>query len=243
MGDSPGGRHVGRVAGIRRYPVKSMAAEPLDEVEVTWHGLAGDRRWAFVRGDSARSGFPWFTLRERADMRLFRPSFADPAQPDKSPTFVEAPSGETFDVADPRLGDELGPGGVRVIKQDRGVFDTFPLSLITTQSVARLGEAVGAPLDAERFRPNLLIEAAGEEPFLEDSWVGRTLRIGGMRMRVDERDARCVVITIDPETAGRNPAILRAVARDREGCLGVYGTPVEPGRIAVGDPVFLEPSA
>ncbi len=39
---------VGRVAALRRYPVKSMAAEELDAVEVSWHGLAGDRRWAFV---------------------------------------------------------------------------------------------------------------------------------------------------------------------------------------------------
>ena len=40
---------VGRVAALWRYPVKSMAAEGLEEVEVSWHGLAGDRRWAFVR--------------------------------------------------------------------------------------------------------------------------------------------------------------------------------------------------
>ena len=40
---------VGRVAGLWRYPVKSMAAERLEDVEVSWHGLAGDRRWAFAR--------------------------------------------------------------------------------------------------------------------------------------------------------------------------------------------------
>jgi uncharacterized protein YcbX len=70
--------------------------------------------------------------------------------------------------------------------------------------------------------------------------VGNVLRIGGMRMRVDKRDGRCVVITIDPVSTERNPAILRSVARDREGCLGVYGSTVEPGRVAVNDAVFVE---
>src|SRR4051794_8227570 len=44
-------REVGRVAALWRYPVKSMAAEPLESVDVAWHGLVGDRRWAFFRED------------------------------------------------------------------------------------------------------------------------------------------------------------------------------------------------
>jgi len=127
-----------------------------------------------------------------------------------------------------------------VIKQDRGIFDTFPLSLITTQTIGRLGEMVGAPLDVQRFRPNILVEAADEAPFPEDGWVGSVLRIGAMRMRVDKRDGRCVIITIDPVTTERNPEILRTVAGDRQGCLGVYGSTVEPGRVAMNDPVRIE---
>jgi uncharacterized protein len=53
------------VVGLWRYPVKSMAGEALVAAEVSWHGLAGDRRWAFVRDGVVRSGFPWLTLRER----------------------------------------------------------------------------------------------------------------------------------------------------------------------------------
>lgn len=240
MHDSRNGRHVGRVVGLWRYPVKSMGAEELTEADVSWHGLAGDRRWAFIRNGVVQSGFPWLTLRERKDMSHYRPSFSEPARPDKSPTVVRTPSGGLFDVADPALGAELCPGGARVIKQDRGIFDTFPLSLITTQTIVRLGEVVGAQLDVQRFRPNILVEAADEAPFAEDGWVGCVLRIGGMRMRVDKRDGRCVVITIDPVTTEQNPAILRAVARDRQGCLGVYGSTVEPGRVAVNDPVLIE---
>ena len=107
------GRQVGRVVGLWRYPVKSMAGEELAEAEVSWHGLAGDRRWAFIRDGVVRSGFPWLTLRERGDMSHYRPSLVEPARPDKSPTVVRTPSGATFDVADPALAAELGPG-VRV---------------------------------------------------------------------------------------------------------------------------------
>jgi hypothetical protein len=131
-------------------------------------------------------------------------------------------------------------GDLRVIRQDRGVFDTFPLSLITTQTIANLAATVAAPLEVQRFRPNLLVEAEGTLAYPEDSWVGQVLCIGTMRMRVDKRDGRCAVITIDPSTGERNPAILRAVAQHREGCLGVYGSTVQPGRVSVGDDVLIE---
>jgi uncharacterized protein YcbX len=220
-----------------------MAGEALVEADVSWHGFAGDRRWAFLRNGVAHSGFPWLTLRDRQDLNHYHPSFVEPARPDTSPTVVRAPSGVIYDIADPALGTELSPNGARVIKQNRGIFDTFPLSLITTQTIARLGEMVGARLDVQRFRPNILVEAADEESFAEDGWVGCVLRLGGLRLRVDKRDGRCVVITIDPVTTERNPAILRAVARDRQGHLGVYGSTVEPGRVAVDDPVLIETSA
>jgi len=232
---------VGRVAALWRYPVKSMAAEQLDGAEVSWHGLAGDRRWAFIREEQVRSSFPWLTIRERPELAHYRPRFAEPDRPNASPTLVRTPGGAELDVADPALAAELGPG-VRVIKQNRGVFDTMPLSLLTMQTLAGLGRLADTDLAPGRFRPNLLVDASGRD-FPEDTWVGRVLRIGGLRMRVDQRDRRCVMVTIDPVTLRRNPAILRAIARERDGWLGVYGSTVEPGRVAVGDPVELEPSA
>jgi uncharacterized protein YcbX len=230
---------IGRVAALWRYPVKSMAAEELDGVEVSWHGLAGDRRWAFIRDGQVRSGFPWLTIREKPEMAHYRPRFAEPDRPNASPTLVRTPLGGDLDVADPALAAELGPG-VRVIKQDRGVFDTMPLSLLSTQTLAGLGRLTGTDLAAGRFRPNLLVDAPGRD-FPEDAWVGRVLRIGGLRMRVDQRDKRCVMVTIDPVTLRRSPAILRAIARERDARLGVYGSTVAPGPVAVGDLVELEP--
>jgi uncharacterized protein YcbX len=230
---------VGRVAGLWRYPVKSMGPEALAEVEISWHGLAGDRRWAFVRDGLVRSGFPWLTIRERSDMGHYRPRFLEPGRPDRSPTVVDTPGGDQFDVVDPALAAELGHGA-RVIKQDRGVFDTMPLSLITTQTISALGARLGRELDVQRFRPNLLVEAPGDADFPEDRWVGSVLRIGPIRMRVDQRDERCVLVNVDPTTTERDPAVLRMIARERQACLGVYGQTIEPGRVAVGDPVHLD---
>jgi uncharacterized protein YcbX len=66
------------------------------------------------------------------------------------------------------------------------------------------------------------------------------LRLGDLRMRVDQHDQRCVMITIDPVTLARDPAVLRAVASERDNQFGVYGSTVQPGRVAIGDAVVLE---
>jgi uncharacterized protein len=231
-------REIGRVVAILRYPVKSMAAESLTSADVGWQGLAGDRRWAFIRPDMERSGFPWLTIRERPELWHYRPRFVEADRPDASPTVVRTPAGVELDVLDPALAAELGPG-VRVMKQNRGTFDTAPLSLITTQTIAGLAARVAMPLSAERFRPNLVVDATDGDDFPEDAWVGAELQVGGMRMRVDKRDQRCVMINVDPETTARDPAVLRTVARERDACLGVYGTTVAPGPVSVGDPVRI----
>lgn len=234
------GRVVGHVAGLWRYPVKSMAGEALDRADVSWHGVAGDRRWAFVRDRVATSGFPWLTLRDRHDMNAYRPAFVDPERPDKSSMRVTSPDGTVLDMGDPALAAELSPDGATAIRQARGTFDSFPLSLISTQTIASVGRSVGMDLDVRRFRPNLVITAVEPADFPEDDWLGCVLRIGGFRMRIDKRDGRCVVITIDPATAERTPAILRNVTGRRDGYLGVYGTTVAPGPVALGDPVSIE---
>jgi uncharacterized protein YcbX len=230
---------VGTVAQLWRYPVKSMGGESLDEAEISWHGVAGDRRWAFVRPGLERSNFPWLTIREHPVMGHFRPSFTAPDEPGVSPTVVRTPDGDELDVTDPALAALLGEG-VRLMQQNRGIADIAPLSLMTTATIAGLSGLVDASLDVRRFRPNLLVEPAGVELFPEDGWVGSVVRIGEARMRVDQRDRRCVMINIDPDTTERDPAVLKAVARERGTCLGVYGTTVQPGRVAVGDPVVLE---
>ena len=246
MSEVAGGRHsevaVGRLSEIWRYPVKSMAGESLAAADVSWQGLAGDRRWAFIRPGIPRSGFSWLTIRQQRRMWHYHPAFTEPGDPDRSPTIVRTPDGRELDVTDPRLAAELGDD-LRVIKQDRGIFDSLPLSLITTRSIADLEallKLVAGELGARRFRPNLLVEPYGADEFPEDGWLGAVLRIGSMRMRVDRQDPRCVVITVDPDRLDSSPAVLRTVVQQRRTFLGVYGSTVTPGTVAVGDEVVLE---
>jgi uncharacterized protein YcbX len=228
---------VGRLVALWRYPVKSMGGESLDAADVGWHGLAGDRRWAFIQPGLERSNFPWLTIRELPEMWRYQPFFAEPSRPDASATLVRTPAGDERDVADQALAAALGDG-IRVIKQNRGVFDAAPLSLISVQSIAAIDSLVDPVLVPKRFRPNLVVEA--DAAFKEDAWLGAVLRIGAMRMRVDRRDERCAIVSTDPDTTQRDPSVLKTIGSEREACLGVYGTPVEPGRVALGDEVFLE---
>ncbi len=232
-------RVVGRITSIFRYPVKSMALEPLESIDVDWNGIAGDRRWAFVQESLVRSGFPWLTIRERPDMWRYQPYFVEPKRPELSITIVRTPTGDELDVVDPALAAELGEE-VRVLKQSRGIFDTMPLSLISTRTVDAIAHMSGAQVDVRRFRPNFLVDPIDDVDFVEDAWVGTALKIGAMTMRVDKRDKRCVVVNVDPDTTERDPSVLRVIAQERQACLGVYGTTVEPGRVSIGDTVTIE---
>jgi MOSC domain-containing protein len=228
---------LARVAELRRYPVKSMAGESLDSVVLGWYGFEGDRRWAFVRPGLERSDFPWLTIRERPELVHYRPRFADQAAPDASRTFVATPDGEELDVVDPSLAAALGDG-VRVIKQNRGVFDAAPVSLISLATVRAISEEADVSPDLRRFRPNIVVDV-GNEPYEEDAWVGQVLRMGEAEVRIDRRDQRCVVVDVDPASSRRRPGLLRAIAERHAACLGVYGTTVAPGRIGIGDAVHV----
>jgi len=52
-----------------------------------------------------------------------------------------------------------------------------------------------------------------------------------------ERDPRCAMITIDPDTAERNPAILGKVTKAHDGKAGVYAAVLVEGVVRVGDEI------
>ena len=144
-----------------------MAGEHLEEAQLGWHGVTGDRRWAFVRGDTPRSGFPWLTIREEPPLAQYRPYLRDRARPDRSETWVRTPDGDELDVIDPALAAGLAPGS------------------------------------------------------------------GSMHATCDS------LINVDPASLERDPAVLKTIGRERDTCLGVYGSTVQPGVIRVGDTVAI----
>ena len=241
--DTPltGRRHAqaGIVSGLWRFPVKSMAGEPLAQADVSWAGLAGDRRWAFVRPDSQASGFPWHTIREFPQMSNYVALLSDPARADRSRVLVRTPAGDRYDVTDPRLAAELGPG-VRVMRLDRGAFDAMPLSLISDSTVSALCALADVPRNELRFRPNIVVTLGSGAPFEEDEWVGAVVRIGTAVVRIDRRDSRCVIVNVDPASGAPGARLLRVIGTARRARAGVYGTTVQPGVIRVGDPVVVE---
>jgi uncharacterized protein len=231
---------VGIVTGIWRYPVKSMAAEALTSGYLSWTGVAGDRRWAFVRPESGASGFPWHTIRENPAMSTYVPRLLDPGRPDKSAVAVQAPGGRTYQLTDPGLADELG-ARLRLMRLDRGTFDAMPVSLITTATVSALCGGAGIPGNALRFRPNVVITATSGLPYAEDEWVGRSLHIGAAMVRVDRRDTRCIIVNVDPATGEPGAPVLKIIGRHRRARAGVYGTTMRPGLIRIGDLVTIAP--
>ncbi|HEY2636855.1 MAG TPA: MOSC domain-containing protein [Solirubrobacteraceae bacterium] len=229
---------VAHVKALWRYPVKSMAGEPLEAAELDWAGIPGDRRFAWVQSENP-SGFPWLTIREISDLVRYVPRLLDPHRPELSRVEVTTPEGEAVALEDlrERLAERHG-APVHLLRSARGLFDAFPLSVLSLGTVRSLRDVTGVAIDARRFRPNVVVETVTGEPHEEDRWIGGTLRFGaGARVRLDERDERCVITNVDPDTAERDPRVLREIAQRRAACTGVYGSIEVPGPVAVGDPV------
>jgi hypothetical protein len=158
---------------------------------------------------------------------------------------VQTPSGEVIAVDDPRLIDLLREGGrdglaLSLLRSVRALTDCRPVSLISIQTASRLSEEVRVELDKRRFRANVYVDLTEGAGFSEDGWVGRRLRIGAKaEMAVTDRDPRCKMITLDPDTARANPEVMRRVAKDHDGTAGVYAAVLVEGVIRAGDAIAL----
>jgi uncharacterized protein YcbX len=99
---------------------------------------------------------------------------------------------------------------------------------------------VGTAIDKRRFRANIYVDFECQRGFAEDDLVGATLKIGcTATIAIRERDTRCKIITLDPETGQQNPDVMRCVSRNHDGKAGVYGVVLTEGTIRSGDEVTL----
>ena len=103
-----------------------------------------------------------------------------------------------------------------------------------------MAEETGTQVDKRRFRANVYVDLASAKGFAENELVGRSVRIGPkVIITILERDARCVMITLDPDTGEQAPAILKKVAQAHDGMAGVYGAVLVEGMLHKGDSVEL----
>lgn len=236
---------IGHVREIVRYPVKSMAGIPLESAVLGWHGLAGDRRYAFRRV-GVDNGFPWLSASRLAELVLYHPVGLDESTGEPLPTHIRTPDGEVLKLNSPELQSELAGrvgSGLELMRLRHGIFDEAPVSVISLTTMAGIGREVGLDLDRRRFRANIVLETTGIEPFLEDGWVGGVLTFGdgdpSAAVSVTLRDLRCGMINLDPETAEKDMRVMKTVVRLNENYAGVYANVVRTGTIRVGDRVSL----
>src|SRR5881398_2139366 len=256
---------VGKIDSLWRYPVKSMRGEELDEIFAGFSGIYGDRLFAF-RSSASPKGFPYFTAREQRRLLQYRPHYryadkaalpinfadadkmgANPVSADPSELMidVETPDGQTLAIDDPALMEMLRTDTdqkhqLTLMRSERALTDCRPVSIFSLQSARQLGEETGTPIDKRRFRANVYVDLTSAQGFAENEFVGRSLRIGPkVIIRILERDARCVMITLDPDSGEKTPAILKKVAQAHEGMAGVYGAVLVEGMLHKGDPVEL----
>jgi uncharacterized protein len=254
---------IGKVDSLWRYPVKSMRGEELNEAFASYSGIYGDRVFAF-RSSANHKGFPYFTAREQRRLLQYRPRFRYPdkaarpvnlieaesrnaspllADPAELVVDVETPDGRTLAINDPTLIDTLRADidqkhHVTLMQSQRAITDCRPVSIFSLQSAQQLGEETGTPVDKRRFRANVYVDLTSSRGFSENELVGQTVRIGlKVVISILERDPRCVIITLDPDTGEQAPAILKKVAQAHDGMAGVYGAVMVEGMLHKGDPV------
>jgi len=236
---------VGHIQAIYRYPVKSMAGESLEQIQLGWYGIEGDRRFAFRRV-AEQGGFPWLTASKLPALLLYQPIRRDTAQDNYLPTHVVTPEGKVLDIRSDELRNEISHrsgADVQVMQLNQGIFDEAAISLLSLATSHKITQDSGKPPDIRRFRPNIVLDTQQSEPFTEDQWVGKTVIFGdtGDRpsVQVTLLDKRCAMVNLHPETAQSDPVVLKTIVQLNQNCAGVYGAVIHPGTLAVGQTVYL----
>jgi uncharacterized protein YcbX len=225
-----------RVTHLWRYPFKSMRGEALSASRLEFGGIPFDRRFAF-RDDTPGSNRlgKLETARQHIALLGYAASVVDGA------VVIATPDGSRMTATDPALAARLSAetGRQLSVKEDTsgGNHDDADFLVINAASVEKLASEWGRHVDPRRFRPNALVD--GDEPFQEEAWVGRYMKIGEATLQVVARCERCVLTTVEPETLAVDPSFLRVVAQKHQACFGAYCKVVEPGAVRIGDDVAV----
>ena len=128
----------------------------------------------------------------------------------------------------------------RIIEAAVQLFSRQGYTGSSTYEIARLA---GVSADVRRFRPNIVVRLQRPVAFQEDEWLGGVLLFGeeddAPAITVTQRDVRCSMLNLDPETARPAPEMLKAVVRVNQNHAGIYAAVTRTGILAVGQTVFL----
>ena len=132
---------------------------------------------------------------------------------------------------------------VQMMQLRHGIFDEATISVISSETVREIGRLAGTPADVRRFRPNIVVRSTRAVPFEEDEWLGGVLTFGDAAdapaVTVTMRDARCVMVNLDPDDGSAASEVLKAVVRANQNNAGIYATVTRSGRLAVGQTIVL----
>jgi MOSC domain-containing protein len=240
----------GVLAGLARWPVKSLGGERLDAARLDWRGVGGDRAHALLDLREGREG-RWLTVRQAPGLLAWSAAYPDvpserldPADP--PPPTLRAPDGTVWGWDDPGLEAALAADLGLAVRRHRdlgGQQDLRASVLVTTEASRQaLAEALGRPVELRRFRTNLHLEL-DTPAFAEERWQGGRLRVGEVTLALAHPCARCVIPTRDPDDLSRWPELLRWLHRHRRALFGVNARVVEGGVVRVGDRVAVEAPA
>jgi uncharacterized protein len=232
---------VGQLAGLRRFPVRSLGGEAPDECLVQGSGLAGDRIYdVFDEEDGVvlTAHDSPFLLRYRARFLDSMVRGADLAAWIR----VRMPDGLEVPVTDRSWIEDVSrrsgkPVSLRPSTDPER--DPAPLHVLSLPTVRFLERQYGGIVEPMRLRSNILLELPDARPFEEDRWLGRQVWIGDVLLEIVSRSERCIVPTLDAEAAERSPGMLSAIVRGRGGMIGVTARALTGNRLRVGDPVAL----
>ncbi len=121
-------------------------------------------------------------------------------------------------------------------------YDVFPLHLLTTAALDYMSAQSGEVFDHRRFRPSLLLETLpGMEGIAEFNWVGKSLRIGEVLLKVESRTIRCSVPSREQRNYGlvQNAKISKSLYLETNRYLGVNLTIAQKGMLRAGEEVEL----
>ncbi len=224
------------VKSLQRFPVKSMLGEHCAHLDIDDRGCVGDRLWS-VRTADGKIGSGKDTRRFAAVPGLLSLRAREHdgrvvlTFPDGTRSRIDA--AQTIGLLSRHLGRPVTVSRETAVSH----FDDGPISLVGSASVDALGRERNQPVDPARFRANILVDT--EEPFLEDTWIGRRLLIGTATLRVTMASPRCVMVNMGTADLPAQPGNLTAIGRLNALCLGVIAAVESPGRISRGDTVRI----